>query len=195
MRQGTLFEMKFSMLNKKLLPLCHIVTICTLLAGGSLSQATPRPHTGVIVKKISRTQPQDRSISRFLRSAELSAQKADEVRSKIARIDTMNRFERWTSGVNVVSLQEEYCVYMTDHVRAMAALFRKRSQHKSFKGLREFEYTNTVRKSDYLLTSIMTKKVLEALPTSSPFHEGFLKSLEEYNQARGLHDGKVLHFE
>lgn len=171
----------------------HVVTILALLFVGAFSEAAHRPSKGVAVKKITRAH--DVSVARFLRSADISAQRADETRAKLLQVSSMGRFQRWASGIDVEMLQAEYCHYLTDHVKAMTELFKKRHAQRKFMGFREFEYTNALRRSDYLLTSTMTKNVLESLTASSSFHGDFLKAIEDYNLARRHYDGKLLQFE
>lgn len=88
-------------------------------------------------------------------------------------------------------MQKQYSNEMLAHLQAMSRIFRMRRETRGFAKLREFDFQNMIRKSDYLLALPMTRGSLEALLQDKSMGKKIQQTLALYNRERLNFDQKV----
>lgn len=110
---------------------------------------------------------------------------------RLLKYSTMSPLSRWSQNVDLFSMQKQYSNEMLAHLQAMSRIFRMRRETRGFAKLREFDFQNMIRKSDYLLALPMTRGSLEALLQDKSMGKKIQQTLALYNRERLNFDQKV----
>ncbi|KHD87710.1 MAG: hypothetical protein OM95_12865 [Bdellovibrio sp. ArHS] len=84
----------------------------------------------------------------------------DSQTHRLLEASSMSFWERWRKDINLSRMRYMYSEATLAHIESMTHLFQVRKAAGGFKNLREFDFQNMVRKSDYLLSLHMTKECL-----------------------------------
>lgn len=103
---------------------------------------------------------------------------------------TMSPLSRWSQNVNLFAMQKQYSHDLLAHLQSMTRIFKLRRESRGFAKLREFDFQNMIRKSDYLLALSVTRGSLEALMEDQVTAVKIQQTLHLYNQERKRFDHK-----
>lgn len=145
-------------------------------------------RSGVIVNSLSK---RDIKLNSEMQSALLWAERIDQQVMPLMEVSSMGRLERWMKKKDLDAMKMEYSLNMIRHLKAMAVVLQSRRQSQGFVKLREFDFQNMIRKSDYLLSLYLTKESFN-LAVENGLEEEIGKVLNFYNKERVQYDQKVI---
>lgn len=123
--------------------------------------------------------------------ARTGAEALDAQSMRLLDSTTMSRWERWRDNVDLYAGQKQYTQDMLAYLKAMTKLLKMHRESRGFVKLREFDFQNMIRKSDYLLALPVTRASLAALLEDQEIAEKIQTILGLYNQERQQFDQKV----
>lgn len=168
---------------------CAILAAELLLVGVQNHALTMRqPISGVSVYKM----PKRQELEINMQAAKRWAERLDTQSLHILAVSSMSGFDRWRRGVDIESMKTQYSKDMIAHLKAMTSILKARREKGGFKKLREFDFQNMIRKSDYLLSLNVTKVSFEHLKKDDSESEIVHKVLAQYNQERMRFDHKMI---
>lgn len=103
----------------------------------------------------------------------------------------MGRVDRWLNKKDFDDMKMKYSKNMMAHLKAMTVVFTVHRQSREFQKLREFDFQNMIRKSDYLLSLYITKESFIAA-VQNGLREEVHKILDLYNSERKYYDKKMI---
>lgn len=192
--QGTRFEVLLIMAKKLFVFLKSATLFLVVFAVTASSFASPRgkrlrqTRSGVIVNTLSK---RDIKLNSEMQSALLWAEHIDRLVMPLMEVTSMGRIERWLKKRDLDAMKMEYSKSMIFHLKAVTVVFKSRRQSQGFLKLREFDFQNMIRKSDYLLSLYLTKESFN-LATENGLGEEIEKVLKFYNQERVQYDQKMI---
>lgn len=145
-------------------------------------------RSGVIVNTLSK---RDIKLNYEMHSALSWAERIDQQVIPLMEVSSMGQIERWMKNKDLDSMKMEYSKNMISHLKAMTVVFKSRRQSRGFLKLREFDFQNMIRKSDYLLSLYLTKESFN-LATENGLGEEIEKVLNLYNHERVQYDQKMI---
>lgn len=146
-----------------------------------------QPHKVAAVNKAWQSE-----ISHDLLVATSSAENLDAQLATLVHAPGMGWVQKWQKGINQAQLQKQFAEDLSAHLQTMAVLFQKHTAKGPFDRLREFEFQNLVRRSDYILSLNISRNSLEVGMTEKNFAAEFKKVLGMYNQQRLHFDQKMI---
>lgn len=160
----------------------------TLVGVQQRSLAMRQPISGVSVYKM----PKRQMLEMNMQSAKRWAERLDTQSLHLLAVSSMSGFDRWRRGVDIDSMKTQYSKDMIAHLKAMTSILKMRREKGGFAKLREFDFQNMIRKSDYLLSLSVTKSCLEHLSKEEGSTETVREVLASYNQERMQFDHKMI---
>jgi len=131
-------------------------------------------------------------ISHDLLVATSSAENLDSQVRVLVSASGMGWFQKWSKGLDEAKLQKQFAEDVSAHLQTMTVLFEKHARRGNFERLREFEFQNLVRRSDYILSLGIARNCLERGLFQKEFAGEFKKILGSYNQQRLRFDQKMI---
>lgn len=120
------------------------------------------------------------------------ADRMDAQTFQILQASSVGPLQRWIQGSSLSYMEKQLSRDAIEHLRTMADVMRTRRELGGFKKLREFDFYNMLRKSDYLLSLEMTRKSLKDLSKDKTLGSKFRETLSLYNQERLMFDQSYL---
>lgn len=133
-----------------------------------------------------------RALQMNIQAAKRWADRIDAQRAMLMEASAMSPWQRWRKNVNIEMIKKQYSEDMVSHLKAMTAILKARREGGGFQKLREFDFQNMVRKSDYLLSLNVTKAILEFANQNEDFAKLFKEVLTHYNKERLHFDHKIV---
>ncbi|WP_413568217.1 hypothetical protein ACLWBD_11145 [Bdellovibrio sp. HCB117] len=179
-------------MNKKMLLFLRTAALCFVglaimaselaLVGAKSTHPTVRqPTNGVAVQPLSKRR---HDISLHMQTAKRWAEVLDTQSSEILKASSMGTLQRWRQNIDLTTMKTQYAEGTLAHLKSMTSLFKVRRQMGRFKDLKEFDFQNMVRKSDYLMALPTTK---ESLDTEDPEIERVLVTYSQERQQLSIH--------
>ncbi|MGE5085690.1 MAG: hypothetical protein ACM3MG_05270 [Bacillota bacterium] len=131
-------------------------------------------------------------ISHDLLVATSSAENLDSQVLSLVSYSGMGWFQKWRKGIDEERIQKQFAEDLRAHLQTMTVLFEKHARRGPFDRLREFEFQNLVRRSDYILSLGIARNCLERGLVKKEFAGEFKKVLGSYNQERLRFDQKMI---
>lgn len=145
-----------------------------------------------LVKKARQRKIPTNLIQDKISAAKSWADRMDAQTFEILQASSVSPLQRWMQGSSLSYLEKQLSRDTVEHLRTMADVMRTRRELGGFKKLREFDFYNMLRKSDYLLSLEMTRKSLKDLSQDKAMAAKFRETLSLYNQERIMFDQSYL---
>lgn len=146
------------------------------------------PRNGVIVHRLG---AREAKLNSDMQLAKLWAERVDAQVTPWMEVSSLGRVNRWLQNKDFDAMKIEYSKSMMAHLKAMTVIFTAHRRSRGFKKLREFDFQNLIRKSDYLLALYVTKESFMAAEQEGLGRE-VRRVMSLYNRERAQFDQKII---
>jgi hypothetical protein len=91
-------------------------------------------------------------LQKNIAQAKQTAERMDDSMRALIEASSMSFAQRWVKSVDLPKMENQFSQDLKNHVQAMTEIMKTRREYGSLKKLREFDFQNLLRKSDYLLS-------------------------------------------